>query len=71
MKTPWFVDGQVPAREGVYEVQPSDWSDWKEAFQYWDGEWHFRRHTIEEAFAVRKHSSVYDDPNWRGLAKKP
>lgn len=66
--TPWFVNGEKPARKGVYQVD-SLFSEF--AWSRWDGKtWGWRR---------MRHATAAQDRNkterkitqWRGLANQP
>lgn len=74
--TPWFVDGSVPAREGVYNVscrkraQSGDW------YARWDGATWYCAHqsvwsALHEGRAAERHRLWSEEGSWRGLAKKP
>ena len=73
--TPWFVNGEKPARPGVYNVscrkldQSGDW------WSHWNGEawsdastdkkkWQWRGYDLDGLFFSAKGS-------WRGLAQDP
>lgn len=69
--TPWFKNGERPARRGVYEVSLRGGDvGW---FSYWDGKsWGWvtqRGHGA--AFDARGWPSCAIVENWRGLASDP
>lgn len=69
--TPWFRNGEKPARKGVYQ-QMSGTGD-RLGYQRWDGKrWMVWCETAEAAAGKHipvRHSSQGDP--WRGLAEKP
>lgn len=69
--TSWFKPNTTPVREGVYETD-SEVEDDEPCFQHWNGSfWGYC--SAYPALAKRNaHSrSRYQQPKWRGLAKKP
>lgn len=73
--TPWFVNGEPPARPGVYQQMCGLGK--KVGYQYWSGEkwglWYemasdaANRHAFEEDFFAYPHCGE----KWRGLASDP
>lgn len=76
--TPWFVNGEAPARPGVYLVDHAKAGQRFSQFAYWGGPrggWGAAAPTPSQAFN-RKRLGL--DPNyfhqtgsWRGLSEKP
>lgn len=71
--TPWF-NGQKhkPARKGVY--QQKSVGGFYIGYQYWDGkEWSSMSSDPNSAYKFRMHkvSTMYQNDDWRGLAKNP
>jgi hypothetical protein len=65
--TPWFPEGVTPVHAGVYETD-SEVEDGR-CYQFWTGRsWGYCSHAPEHAMRWR---SSYQQPRWRGLAKKP
>ncbi len=65
--TPWFDQGQAPAREGSYEMEHG-------GYAYFDGEhWGFTDKTPEDAEMTYSMFGPQLDkqPCWRGLAECP
>ena len=67
--TPWFVNGEKPARVGVYEVGEDGHRRW---FQHWNGRWwgYFDTNP-KDAQRFGRRQSMYQNFRWRGLASKP
>lgn len=63
--TPWFPPSVKPARKGVYE------RDWAFAFSYWNGMRWCVGCTTPDVAAGERERSLYQDIQWRGLAKEP
>ncbi len=75
--TPWFVNGEKPARPGVYNVSCRRTKQSGMYYAYFDGEsfgstagwvetaWYQRGKQTRWSDAVNQHGS------WRGLAEKP
>lgn len=66
--TPWFMNGEKPARKGVYRVR----SDGFYGFAYWDGRlWAWRCSSVAEANDDRLTTGASQTKHWRGLAHPP
>lgn len=68
--TPWFVNGEKPAREGVYQQRNGN----RElGYQRWTGSrWMFWSATVSGAqLADMPAAGEYQNDPWRGLASKP
>lgn len=66
--TPWFPGDVKPVRAGVYETD-SEQIGGTRTFQRWTGkQWGLC--TSDASFAP-PFMSAYQNPKWRGLAKKP
>lgn len=66
--TPWFVNGETPARPGVYQVDstvgPRAWAKWN------GRKWCWRRQSFRAAETDRVPTSR-QVTRWRGLAQDP
>ena len=68
--TPWFVNGEKPARDGLYEVRSVIGQH--PVFSYWDGKrWGWICPTKGEAEKRRRERTYRQDCEWRGLAEEP
>lgn len=70
--TPWFVNGEKPARNGVYAVNSRMGRE--HVFSHWNGDfWGW----VSESVATARHFRNRPTPRefksviWRGLAEKP
>lgn len=69
--TPWFVNGEKPARPGVYETKDSLYAD-RPMYQHWNGRfWGYFCLSINAAKNQGDRRSCWEKPQWRGLASKP
>jgi len=77
--TPWFVNGEKPARPGVYEVQDTYHTDERRTYYGFYSKttgWGCGRLTIEDAIEDKGRGTLADwyssdRGKWRGLASKP
>ena len=70
--TDWFVNGEKPVREGVYEVKSLMLGG--PVYSYWDGErWGCATLNKVEAYEFRTYATprLHLDVKWRGLAEEP
>jgi hypothetical protein len=64
--TPWFPADVKPVHVGVYQV------DRVHAYQHWNGRyWGIYCLSMAEARRRADFESMYQEHQWRGLAKKP
>lgn len=69
--TPWFVNGERPARKGVYEVNSYCGVN---CYSFWDGaRWRWITERPIDAFRFRKMETgrAFADVRWRGLTTNP
>lgn len=74
--TPWFVNGEKPTREGVYNVSCRKSEQTGKWFARWDGEkWGTasgtREWAAEETRVATPDSYWHDQGSWRSLAEEP
>lgn len=74
--TPWFVDGEKPARPGVYNVSCRKEAQTGRYYGYWNGRfWVFGvAETPESAARLKQRVArgyVASNGSWRGLAEAP
>ena len=74
--TPWFVNGEKPARPGVYNVSCRKENQSGHWYARWDGEQWFRARLSVDGAAGRALPETLlnywsDIGSWRGLAEKP
>lgn len=75
--TPWFVNGEKPARPGLYEVKARGPRPYWPMYAYYtkSSGWGCGRQTKEQALIDKDKVAVRDyysrNGRWRGLAEKP
>lgn len=72
--TPWFVNGEKPARKGVYQQMCGFGK--QVGYQYWSGArwypWHETAASANKYRGAEKcHSYAHCGEEWRGLAHPP
>lgn len=69
--TPWFPASVKPVRDGVYQTRPVRNTDGPE-YQHWNGVfWGRVCSTSNSAYLDRNYRSIFQNDQWRGLAKEP
>lgn len=68
--TPWFPEDVTPVREGVYEVETVNGTDYV-FYCHFDGRWGTCGRSVDEAFDRRDWRGLTQDRAWRGLANNP
>lgn len=74
--TPWFINGEKPARPGVYNVSCRKHKQSGRWYARWDGVSWFRAFTGVSTAGREVHATVIPNHwhavgSWRGLAEKP
>lgn len=74
--TPWFVNGEKPARPGVYNVSCRKREQTGRWWARWDGKtWYVAARGVEYAESNKspttRHHFWHKSGSWRGLAQDP
>ncbi len=74
--TPWFVNGELPARPGVYNVSCRKYAQTGSYWARWgEGMWYRAETTMHNAALTRSPTRVTNrwstEGSWRGLASDP
>lgn len=74
--TPWFVNGEKPAREGAYEVSYRKEGQLAGRFAFWSEEWGWGGASSLEYSETLRDSGANPEffseiGSWRGLAEEP
>lgn len=65
--TPWYPGDVKPVRKGVYQTKVVDLGT---GYQFWNGKrWSVWDETENWALYLKKLSSCYQEPKWRGVSK--